>query len=161
MARRTRYSDEQIAAAVAESFSVMEVMRKIGMRVAGGSHSHLTRRIRNLGLDTSHFLGQAHNRGKPARNKLVPEEVLLRLPEDAPRPKHVQLRNAMIASGLTYCCSQCKIEKWNGKIITFHVDHINGDWLDNRLENLRFLCPNCHSQTETFGFKKRASVAQR
>jgi Zn finger protein HypA/HybF involved in hydrogenase expression len=51
---------------------------------------------------------------------------------------------------LEWSCSECKIEKWNNKEIILELDHINGDAANNNLENLRLLCPNCHSQTGTF-----------
>lgn len=51
---------------------------------------------------------------------------------------------------LEYKCKECGINDWNKKILSLHLDHINGIRNDNRLENLRFLCPNCHSQTDTY-----------
>jgi uncharacterized protein YlaI len=49
-----------------------------------------------------------------------------------------------------YVCEICSLSEWNDKPLKLHLDHINGKNIDNRLENLRFLCPNCHSQTETY-----------
>lgn len=54
-------------------------------------------------------------------------------------------------------CEECGITNWNGKSLAFHIDHINGDRKDNRLENLKVMCPNCHSQTETFGIKNESA----
>jgi len=51
---------------------------------------------------------------------------------------------------IPYECSKCGINEWNGKMLSLHLDHINGVNNDHRLENLRFLCPNCHSQTDTY-----------
>jgi ribosomal protein L44E len=51
---------------------------------------------------------------------------------------------------IKYECNMCKLSEWNGKQLSLHLDHINGKNGDHRLENLRFLCPNCHSQTETY-----------
>lgn len=48
------------------------------------------------------------------------------------------------------CCAECGISEWNGKAITLEVDHIDGDNKNNNRENLRGLCPNCHSQTDTW-----------
>jgi len=49
-----------------------------------------------------------------------------------------------------YICEKCGIVEWQGKLIRFHLDHINGNHTDNTVENLRLLCPNCHSQTDTY-----------
>jgi hypothetical protein len=56
-----------------------------------------------------------------------------------------------------YSCSACAISEWNGKQITLEVNHIDGDALNNCLENLEFVCPNCHSQTDTFRAKNKNS----
>lgn len=52
-------------------------------------------------------------------------------------------------------CEECKIKEWNKKPLSFHLDHKNGNHFDNTLDNLRILCPNCHSQTSTYAAKKR------
>jgi predicted RNA-binding Zn-ribbon protein involved in translation (DUF1610 family) len=145
-----RYPSEALSAAVASSHSIAEVLRRLGIRPAGGSHFHISRRIREAGLDTSHFLGQAHNRGKRAPRRTA-EEILVVRPTGSPRPKRTQLVRAMVESGVPYECGCCGLEpSWQGRPLTLAVDHVNGDWLDNRLENLRFLCPNCHAQTATW-----------
>lgn len=59
----------------------------------------------------------------------------------------------MLDSGVEYKCDLCGIDTWMDAPITLDVDHIDGNYLNNLVDNLRFLCPNCHSQTDTFGFK--------
>lgn len=63
------------------------------------------------------------------------------------------LRRAMIDSGVEYHCDICKLKEWQGKNIVIEVHHIDGDNLNNKLDNLQFLCPNCHSQTDNFRVK--------
>ena len=64
MGKWTKTSDEKLAEVVAESTSFAEVLRKLGLRQAGGTQFHYRSRINKLGIDTSHFLGQGHLKGK-------------------------------------------------------------------------------------------------
>jgi hypothetical protein len=156
---RRWYTDEALAAAVAASVSYAGALRVLGVPVTGGQHAHLARRIRRAGIDTSHFLGQAHSRGRKLP-RLDPREVLVVLPEGSDRPGTQTLRSAMLRSGVTHVCGLCGCgPEWREGPLTLMIDHINGDWLDNRLENLRFLCPNCHSQTSTWCRKRSAREA--
>jgi hypothetical protein len=144
------YSDELLADAVRQSTSMAGVLRLLGVPNTGGQHSHLSRRVKRAGIDTSHFLGQAHSRGTPGR-RLPPEQVLVVRPAGSPRPDRQVLFNALKTLGVPYVCGSCGCgPEWRGQPLTLHIDHINGDYLDNRLENLRFLCPNCHAQTSSW-----------
>lgn len=125
-------------------------MKDLGLRPAGGNHSHISRRIAEYGLDTTHFLGQLANQGP--NHKSVPKsswQAVLVKRVFGRRQKSCRLRRALIEMGRPYVCEDCNSgASWNGKTLMLQVDHINRNWLDDSPENIRFLCPNCHSQQE-------------
>jgi hypothetical protein len=146
-----RYTREMLSEAVAASTSMAGVMRHLGLRQTGGAHAHLRRRITTMGIDTAHFLGSAHYRGTHSLNRLSADQILILRPATANRAKPHTLRRALLEIGRPYLCAECGIgDSWNGRPLVLHVDHIDGRLWDCRAENLRFLCPNCHSQTQTF-----------
>ncbi len=143
-------SPEEIAQAVRVSRSNAQVLAALGIR-PGGSGRRLKARMEELGLDTSHFLGQAWRRvDKSVRSGFPPrplEEVLVR-----GRPSQIsRLKKRLLAEGIKERrCEMCGTETWNGMPIPLELDHVNGRREDNRLSNLRMLCPNCHAQTPTY-----------
>lgn len=142
-----KYSKEFLEEAVKNSTTFADVLRYCGRKGSGGNISHVKRRIESLDIDYSHFTGQASNRGKISPAKKSPSEILVVLPEGSIRAKVHQLRRALLESGIKHECELCGIgTEWNFKPLVLEVDHLNRNWLDNRIENLRFLCPNCHSQ---------------
>jgi hypothetical protein len=143
-----KYSNEDLQKAVDNSTSLAGVVRYFNRPQAGGTQSHLAHRIKEADIDTSHFTGQAHNKGKIFPDKRKPKEgILVMLPAGSHRTHGVHLARAMIESGIPSKCALCQItDSWNGLPIKLEVDHFDGDWLNNRINNLRFLCPNCHSQ---------------
>jgi IS30 family transposase len=73
--------------------------------------------------------------------------------------QRASLRRLLLDAGLKReVCERCGLDKWRGRRLTIALHHLNGDSGDNRLENLQFLCPNCHSQTENYGGRNRASA---
>lgn len=142
----TKYTKEILSEAVASSTSISDVLRYFGLQLAGGTHFHISKKIREYEIDTSHFTGRAWSKGVKFPPKRPTEEVLVILPAGSHRPKRQTLLRCMLESGMEYSCVCGLKDEWQGQPITLEIDHISGDWLDNRIENLRFLCPNCHSQ---------------
>jgi hypothetical protein len=155
----SKYSHELLAPLVAESTSIAGVLRLLGLRPTGNSHAYISSRILRLGLDTSHFTGQGHLKGRPAPNRRSPESYLILRDPMSREPESAQLRKALVSVGRLLLCEDCGTGAvWNGKPITLQIHHKNGVDYDDREENLAFLCPNCHSQTENFASRnvKRA-----
>lgn len=155
-----RFSRAEIETAVKDSTSFTGVLLRLGMNPrVGSAHSALKRRILSNGIDTSHFLSPYQRaKGKTSPRRRSPSQILtLKLPGSRKEQSTVR-RRALLELGTPEKCVDCGCGTfWNGKPIQLQVDHVNGNSLDDRSENLAFRCPNCHSQTPTFGNKKRAS----
>lgn len=110
----------------------------------------MKRHVARLGLDTSHFTREAQLRGlrRHQATRHLPFSVVFC---ENSRVRSSGLRRRAVVSVLPRVCALCgNAGEWHGKPLTLQLDHVNGKYDDNRLENLRWLCPNCHSQTETF-----------
>lgn len=144
-----KYTDEALAKAVPEALSVAQVLQAIGLRPAGGNYKTVQVRIEELGLDCSHFRRQAWSKGKK-----IPRDALLSLAEILVEGSHYQsnkLRQRLLSEGLKKPqCESCLLTTWNGKSIPLELEHVNGNSNDNRLENLKIFCPNCHAQTVSY-----------
>jgi Zn finger protein HypA/HybF involved in hydrogenase expression len=153
--RERRFNDEELRAAVCESASYAEVMRRLDYAPSGGMHRYIKGHIKRLGLDTSHFVGQAWAKGSRNTNGFVArplEEVLV----NGSKVQGARLLRRLIAEGLMAArCQHCGRAQWRCRPIPLELDHVNGDPTDNRLENLRVLCPNCHAQTHTYCGRNR------
>ena len=152
---KRKYPLEMLRPVVEASLSYAEVLRRLGLKQTGGSQANIKRLVQDYGINTDHFLGQLRNSGDRHRGgpgKASADEILVLRDPLAHPEKPYRLRRAMIEIGIPYCCAVCGMEAfWNNQPLMLTVDHINGCRYDNRRENLRFLCPNCHSQTPTFG----------
>lgn len=144
---------------VRDSSSLAQVLTRLGLTTKGRAHHELKKRLEALHIDTAHMRGQGWSRGETKEthpsvarisrlNALSDEEVFVERSSrvnDGPR-----LVQRLLKLGWDYRCSCCGIAEWQGKPLVLHLDHINGIANDNRLVNLRLLCPNCHSQTDTY-----------
>jgi Zn finger protein HypA/HybF involved in hydrogenase expression len=148
-----RYTNDEFIEAVKTSTSIRQVLSKIGLKEAGGNYKVAQEKIKKLNLDTSHFTGKGWLKGKTHRHTTKPIEYYL---TENSYHQSYKLKNRLIKDGIKeHKCEECGIIKWRGKLTPIELDHINGNPRDNRLENLRILCPNCHAQTETYRGKNK------
>lgn len=150
---KTKFTNEQLAKFVKESYTIADVCRKCGWKPQGSNYKIIHRFINENRIDTSHFTGQRTNIGN-CLNKHNEKSVYEYLKKHS-CVKTSSLKKKLVDNNLKeYKCEICGITEYNGLPITLQLHHINGDNFDNRLENLMLLCPNCHSQTDNYCGKK-------
>lgn len=141
------YTDEALIAAIKDSLTYADVLRCLGLRVHSSRYKRVQKDVQRLGLDTSHFLRNRIGMSKPINIEKPLEELLL---EGTEVHTH-RLKKRLIKAGLLEeKCHICEVLHWQGRKLSLHLDHIDGNRRNNTLENLRLLCPNCHSLTETY-----------
>lgn len=139
-----QYNKTELEKITQQSNSYRDLLKQLGYKsYNGNNHRTLKKRLEKDNIDTSHFYT------KPTENiKRTKENVFC---ENSTATQSVLRRWFEKEKSIEYKCSKCGLSNiWMNKPIVLQLDHINGNNHDNRLENLRWLCPNCHSQTSTF-----------
>lgn len=147
---------------ITSSLCKSEVLRKYlthygkqeKLAISGGMHRLLNGYIANFNVDISHFRPNSIGHKAMLSKTRISDDLVF---TDKGSRGHVKSRYLIRLGFENYKCTKCGISEWLGKKISLHLDHINGISSDNRLENLRLLCPNCHSQTATYCRKKCAA----
>ena len=160
-----KYSKEWLEELCKDSYSLAEVLRKAGRKQAGGNQATLKKKIEEFNIDISHFTGQLWNKGKTAQTdsrlaaavknqeKYSLEEIFV---ENSPITQHGLRGYIERYNILDYKCDKCGCDgNWQDGQISLELDHINGINNDNRIENLHYLCPNCHALTITYRGKNK------
>ena len=148
---RRSWTDTELIAAIADSISVSEVLRKLNLKPVGSNYKTVYLHSKRLSVSLEHLKGQAWSRGKTGTTGGMRKDLEEILVEDSTYTNTSFLKSRLVRAGfLVDVCYICGISEWLNKPLTLQLDHINGRNLDNRIQNLRLLCPNCHAQTPTY-----------
>lgn len=142
---RTKYKDEDIVDAVTNSYSLLEVIRKLGASITSGSTRNIIRkRINNLRLNIDHFKNGTTISSENTKMKY--QDILVYDRRKGLRERVYILRRALFESGVKEICGCGQGTIWQNQSLQLEIDHIDENPLNNVKDNLRFICPNCHSQ---------------
>lgn len=149
MSKTRSYSDEEFINSVVSSTSVRQVLSKLGLKEAGGNYKSVKDKMKKMNLKLLNLPNnQNWLKGKTHNFNTKPIEYYL---TENSQCQSFKLKNRLIKEGIKESkCECCGLTKWNNKPAPLELDHINGINTDNRIENLRILCPNCHAQTNTY-----------
>ena len=151
---------------VSKSYSITQVLKKLGYKVSGGNHTTVLCKINIYNIDISHFKGCGWNKGLTRSTDSRVDNISIKM--EIPYEKvfcenstyinrSKMLRKLLKYKNKEYKCEECGIKDWKNKHISMHLHHINKVPNDNRVENLSIICPNCHSQkhNKTFNVKPK------
>lgn len=156
-----KYNDEQFKQIVTESFSIRQVINKLGLVEAGGNYFIAKKRIQKLGLNVEHFTGRSQLKTKDKWLPKIPLEEIL-VENSTYGGGTYKLKNRLLNEGFfEKKCYNCGGISWLDKPMPLELEHINGNRFDNRIENLTLLCPNCHALTPTYRGKNKKSTLPR
>lgn len=140
-----KYSYEKMYSSIQQVKSIAGLCRILGLQPVGGNYRTMHKYINHYDLDTSHFTGELWSKG-------------LSLKENTNDYSSSTSVKKKFLTQVSYNCSHCDISNlYNGKNLVLHLDHIDGNSFNNDVSNLRLLCPNCHSQTETYCARNKRS----
>ena len=149
MTKARSWTEKQLVDAVKVATSIRQVLFALGLEQAGGNYSQIKKYIKEFNLDISHFKGKSWNKGMKGIGspRISLEKILVKGSEYQSFKLKKRLFSAKLKNPACEFCGWSKAAS-DGRI-PLELDHINGDRRDNRLENLRVLCPNCHSLQPT------------
>lgn len=160
---KQKYTKEILEPIVKESYSIRQVLQKLGLKEAGGNYQNIKVRIKSFEIDTSHFHGQTWNKGKTwTKDKDISKKLVQHSTYSSGLPiSSYRLKNQLINLGYKdHVCEKCNNIEWFGKKIPLELHHVNGDRFDNRIENLQLLCPNCHALTDNYRAKNMSAKGE-
>jgi hypothetical protein len=155
----TDYSKEALEEAAVSCYNWSQVLRFLGLKTFSGNFQTVKRKFEEHKINSSHFKGKSHpawNKGQACANRWGARVKLVDvLNNSVPYTNTSVLKSRLFKEGFKRrVCEECKLgELYNNKPIVLQLDHKDGNRKNNAIENLRILCPNCHSQTETFSGK--------
>jgi len=155
---RYNTTKEQLELAVQNSKSIASVCRFLNIRPVGGNYRTLHSKIEKWNIDTSHFTGQSWNRGM-TYNLSTRKPLSEILVENSKYMSIFKLKNRLLKEGIKeHKCEKCNLKMWLGQPIPLELNHINGNNIDHRINNLELICPNCHAQTPNYRGKNKMSA---
>lgn len=157
--KKFKYNKEILILAVDKAISFAGILKELNLPINGGKYLTLKKKLIDFNIPHDHLLGQAWAKGLSELNSFSEKEFykkVLKLNGTGWSSHKIKLKLYKFKLK-TPICEKCNLTDWLGKSISLHLDHINGNNKDNRIENLRILCPNCHSQTETYAGKNIGS----